>query len=180
MFIRSHTESEWFRLIGPGFDAEGLLQGIDEDGAVTVETWVSVEPGRRVVLVNSDLYAAGSVKCCTNIGATNFVGVHLDQPEKRRHARYPVNLAARLRVFYSSIPDEMDVRVIDVSECGMGLMSERPVSTGSNVELTLDYGLVFAQVRYCVLVPDQHIYRVGVEIANTIFKADYETALPPC
>ena len=55
MFIRNHAEPEWFRLISPGFDAEGLLQGVDDGGAITVETAASVQPGQNVCLVNRDL-----------------------------------------------------------------------------------------------------------------------------
>jgi len=157
-------------LIGPGFDAEGLLCGVDDHGAITVETSATVAPGQNVCLVNPDLYAAGFVGYCVGVDSTNFVSVHLDQPERRRHARYSATATARLRFLDSPLAGEMNVQIVDVSENGMGLISSLPAAVGSNIELAVDYGLVFAQVRHCGVLLNQ-TFRIGVEIQTTIFKA---------
>ena len=170
MFIRNHADQEWFRLIGPGFDAEGLLCGVDDHGAITVETSATAEPGQNVCLVNSELYAAGFVGYCVGVDSANFVSVHLDQPERRRHARYSATAAARLRFLDAPLADDLDVQIVDVSENGLGLISEQPAKVGSHIELTVDYGLVFAQVRHCGILLNQ-TFRIGVEIQTTIFKA---------
>lgn len=85
----------------------------------------------------------------------------------RREPRFPLDLPAVLMVIGSTGPREAEIRLTDVSASGVGLLSAMPAQVGACVQINLDSGLLFGEVRHCQQGPDGR-FRIGVAIYHML------------
>ena len=107
---------------------------------------------------------AGEVTFCQLCPEGYNVGVQLIERDSiRREPRFPLDLPAALTVIGSTGPREAAVRLTDVSASGVGLLSSGAVQVGACVEIKLDLGLLFVEIRHCHEEAEGR-FRIGVAI----------------
>lgn len=111
---------------------------------------------------------SGEVVFCQPCPGGYNVGVQLlDGNSARREPRFPVDLPAVLTVVGSAGLSGAIIRVADVSASGVGLFGPEPVEIGACVEIKLDLGILFGEVRYCQMDEDKQ-FRIGVAIYHML------------
>jgi hypothetical protein len=123
-----------------------------------------IEVGELIEMSIDGCSVNGEVAFC-QVGPEGYnVGVQmLDRHSIRREPRFPLDLPAVLTVVGSTGPGEAAVRLTDVSASGVGLFSSSPVQIGACVEINLDFGLLFGEIRHCQESSEGR-FRVGVAI----------------
>jgi PilZ domain len=82
--------------------------------------------------------------------------------ERRAEVRTPVSLNATLRVGGS--PSTTPVRVVDVSDSGLGLELSSAIAVGASVHVELSTGAAIGEMRHCAKRGD--VYRAGIRICE--------------
>ncbi len=148
--------------------------------AITGQIWSASERFLRVLLrvpldagdlIEMSLHGcrfAAEVAFCQPSPEGYNVGVQLlDRDSVRREPRFPLDLPAVLTVVGSAGPKEAPVRLTDVSASGVGLFSSAALQIGGCVEIDLDLGLLFGEVRHCQVRSDGR-YHIGVAIYHML------------
>ncbi len=84
--------------------------------------------------------------------------------ERRREPRYPTDKLTFLHLTGTAAPERIFCRVLDVSESGMRLRTERAIDPGTEIRVTLREMFAVASVRYCRAVTDGFDH--GVQVAE--------------
>ena len=155
----------------PGFSARASLEKVEFGGELRVITTVPLPLGSRVSIKGSGKYfTSGSVIESVKLRGAYRALVRTSSESDRRHARVSINEEAWMHLFHDSDRTAYPVRVIDVSESGIGLVAKQDFLLGSLVELKFMEGLILAKVRNCERM-GAVAYRIGVEIQTVMFSA---------
>jgi hypothetical protein len=94
----------------------------------------------------------------------NYVKDFIIMENRRRHPRYEFELEARIYTKDLNLP----VTVVDISERGIGIISEKPIETGFEISISIfpfiEDPIVGTPVWSSYIEQDQkYYYRVGIE-----------------
>ena len=121
----------------------------------------------------------GEVVFCQPCAEGYNVGVQLlERNSIRNEPRFPVDLPAVLTIIGAAGPNGASVRLADISASGVGLFSGTALPVGSCVEVKLDLGLLFGEVRYCQEEKDKR-FRVGIKIYHLLAREDAGKPIAP-
>ena len=95
----------------------------------------------------------------------------MNQPNRRRYPRYETEFEARI---YSADLN-LSVSVIDISEGGIGIISEKPMELGSKVSISLfpisENPIIGIPVWSVEIEKDQeYYYRIGIETESLAWR----------
>ena len=112
-----------------------------------------------------------SVAC----GGTNYATIRVLQDERRRHPR--IQVAEDVRI--SSLHSQMEItnrpaRITDVSEEGIGLLTDQRIPRGTLLKISLRDAIIFGEVKYHMhsSVPGQ--FKVGLALGTVMFCKEEE------
>ena len=99
----------------------------------------------------------------------------MNESEQRRHLRYDTEMRAVLYVKNESISAIM----IDIGKCGIGLISEKEISPGTDIQIQIKHAEVFAvrgTVKWTEKIREtpSALYRMGIEAEGVIFLEEIE------
>lgn len=139
------------------------------NGVFEVCSPVPLEPRSPLTLRHPDRLIESRVAYCKQeeYGGYRAGVLMAADAERRFHVRKPVDFPATLRVAGS--PDRIRVRIIDVSEFGLGMEMSAAVPISASVQVEMEAGTAIGEIRHCAKRADA--YRAGMRIQ--------EFALPP-
>ena len=138
-----------------------------------------IEPGEYIELSIHGCRVAGEVVFCQLCPEGYNTGIQLlDRDLVRSEPRFPLDLPAVLTVIGTTGPREIAVQLADVSASGVGLFSPVQLADGACVEIRLDLGLIFGEVRYCRPYGDGR-YRVGIAIYHMLARDQHDKSARP-
>jgi hypothetical protein len=156
----------------PDFSAHASLERVEYGGELRVITTVPLPIGSHVSIKGSGKYfTSGNVIESAKVRGAYRALVRTSSERDRRHARVSVDEETWMHLFHDSDRTAYPVRVIDVSESGIGLVAKQDFLRGSLVELKFMEGLILAKVRNCERM-GALAYRVGVEIQTVMFSEE--------
>jgi hypothetical protein len=146
----------------------GIIVGV-RNGAFELCCPEALNPGQRLTLRHPDRVIESRVAYCKQqeYGVYRAGVLMAADAERRSQPRKLVELPATLRV--AGPPDRIPVRIIDVSESGLGMEMSVAVPIGASVQVEMEAGTAIGEIRHCAKRRDA--YRTGMRIQ--------EFALPP-
>jgi hypothetical protein len=137
-----------------------------------------LEAREQIELSIEGCAAYGEVVFCQECSGGYNIGLQLlDHDSIRREPRFPVDLPAVLTVVGTPGPCGIPIRIADVSASGVGLFGSGPIEIGACVQVNLDLGVLFGEVRYC-LEADGGQFRLGVAIYHVLARDQAEKPAP--
>ena len=88
-------------------------------------------------------------------------------PQRRIEPRIPTNRLTSVYTADSSEPQRMFCKILDVSPHGMRVRTARPLTTGTQVRVTLREVSAIAKVRYCNRVDDGFDHGLQIQELDT-------------
>lgn len=148
----------------PELATRAAIDSVDEFGQLRMLSRDALPSGAHVSITAPGRYSAeGEVVYCDQHNGWYRHGIRVT---RRRHARFAIDEAAWLTVFHGS-STAYPVRVIDVSECGLGLVTRVAFEPEALVKVAFRGVFIIAEVRHCTRM-GAVAYRVGVEILATM------------
>lgn len=131
-----------------------------------------LEPRSQLTLRHPDRVIESRVVYCEQQDYGVFrIGVLMAaDAERRSQVRKPVDLPATLCVAGS--PDRIPVRIIDVSDSGLGMEMSAAVPIGASVQVEMEAGTAMGEVRHCAKRADA--YRAGMRIQEFVLPPNRE------
>ena len=174
------SESEQFRITveSPGLEpavCTALMVSLDAGGIVRLKVPSKLTEGTRV-----RLHASSAQECAAtvlySVGSNNeyWATIQVHQEGRRREPRIPVNTEATIRVLNSDMAVPAAARVTDVSDSGLGLVSNECVPPNAYLKISLPTAVVFAEARHCRAADSNGLYHLGVEIQAVILNGEPE------
>lgn len=146
-----------------GYSIDGQIWSASER-FLRIITGAPIGVTERIEMSIDGCTVNGEVAFCQSCPEGYNVGVQLqDRDSVRREPRFPLDLPATLTVVGLTGPTGGAVRLSDVSASGVGLFSSTPAPVGACVEINLDMGLLFGEVRHCQK-SDEGRFRIGIAI----------------
>jgi hypothetical protein len=156
----------------PGFSAHASLERVEYGGDLRVITTVPLPIGSHVSIKGSGKYfTSGNVIESGRLNGAYRALIRPPSERDRRHARVSVDEETWMHLFHDSDRTAYPVRVIDVSESGIGLVAKQDFLRGSLVELKFMEAVILAKVRNSERM-GALAYRVGIEIQTVMFSAE--------
>ena len=151
----------------PGYTISGKIWSASERFLrIMVRRPIAI--GQHIQLSIDQCIVKGEVVFCQLCPEGHNVGVQLlDRDSVRREPRFPLDVPAVLTVVGSGGPTDEPVQLADVSASGVGLFSGRPVQVGACVEISLELGIIFGEVRHCRAESDGR-FRVGISLYHML------------
>lgn len=91
---------------------------------------------------------------------------------QRQYPRYEIELDAR--IYATDL--ELSVAVVDISEGGLGIISEKPIEIGTKVSISIDAISEASVIGFLVwgsiygMKDKKYYYRIGIETENLSFE----------
>jgi hypothetical protein len=89
---------------------------------------------------------------------------------RRKYPRFPTDEPAVLRVLQPAVSERASVRVVDVSNEGLGLTVERELDLGVMIQVLMNGLIALGQVRYCR--PSGPFFHAGVQLTDVCTVAE--------
>ncbi len=138
------------------------------DGFVRIFASVSLQVGSRVGLAFEGCMAKGEVAFCQHWTGQYNIGVQLlNSPSTRREPRFPIQGSGSLSVLGDHGPSNLHIELRDVSASGLGMIVDRELRVGVCVEVKLDYGILFGEIRYSEKIESGR-YQTGMKMYHMI------------
>lgn len=119
------------------------------DGFVRIFASVNLEAGTRVVLAFDGCSTSGEITFCQRYQGGYNIGVQLlNSGSTRREPRFPIQASGSLIVLGDQGPQDLPVDLCDVSASGLGMIVDVALPVGVCVEVKLDYGILFGEIRH--------------------------------
>jgi hypothetical protein len=145
------------------------------DGFLRLVVDVPIVVGASVELSFEGCRTEGEVAFCQQWSGGYNVGVQLmNNRSVRREPRFPIQIAGRLTVLGDQGPQRISVELIDVSASGVGLIAPERIAVGVCVEITLEHGVLFGEIRHCEV--ENGRFRAGVKMYHMVAKAPPDRA----
>ena len=158
-----------------GFNIPVLLHLLDGDneevqaricrvntGFFQVHSYVPLKCERKLAISYQDRNIKAQVVYCQHQEAGGYhLGLKMASGSYgtiRQELRLPVDVRATMRI--PGVAEAFRVRLIDMSQSGLGLIVARPIPEGALAALEMDHGTAFGEIRTC-RQQSKRTYRVG-------------------
>ncbi len=137
------------------------------DGFIRIFTSVSLDAGTKVELFFEECSTKGEIAFCQRWTGGYNVGVQLlSSGSTRREPRFPIQASGLLSVLGDQGPRDLPVDLCDVSASGLGMIVDLALPVGVCIEVKLDYGILFGEIRHCE--PEGGRFRTGMKMFHMI------------
>ena len=119
------------------------------DGFIRIFASVNLDAGTKVELLFEDCSTRGEIAFCQKWTSGYNLGVQLlSSGSTRREPRFPIQACGLLSVLGDQGPRDLPVDLCDVSASGLGMMVDVALPVGVCIEVKLDYGILFGEIRH--------------------------------
>jgi hypothetical protein len=168
-------------MVKPGEDTRSAsIVGV-RNGVFELSSPLALQPNDQLSLRHPErLIEARVVYCELQPSGGYLAGVVMaNDAERRSEARTAVYLPATLHL--AGAPSSMLVRVIDISDSGLGLEAPAALAVGASAEVELSTGLALGTIRHCATRGD--VYRAGMRMREFVLAPNRRRLAvlePPC
>jgi hypothetical protein len=154
---------------------QAVIVGV-RNGAFELLCPNALKPDQRLTLRHAERLIESRVLYCEQQARSGYSVslVMASDTERRSEVRAPVNLPATLRLTGS--PSSIPVRVVDISDSGLGLEMPSAIAVGASVNVELSTGAAIGEMRHCARRRDA--YRAGMRIREFALAPNWERLVP--